>query len=164
MHETPKSKEDERVLLLKVTMDDHFGRAEEGIYRVIGILEGATLYKLAETIVDSFDFGFDHAFGFYDNVKNWTKSKEGYELFADIGEGSKYKSVKRTKVGKVFDHIGKKMLFLFDYGDDWRFIVKLQAVEEQKVNQKYPVLVEARGEAPPQYYDYEEEGEEEEEE
>lgn len=43
-----------------------------------------TKFSLAESIVDSFNFYFDHCFGFYDNIERWIKSEEGYELFADI--------------------------------------------------------------------------------
>jgi len=74
------------------------------------------------TILDSFDFDFDHPFGFYDNIKRWVDSREGYELFTDIGEGDEFEGVKKTKVNRVFDRIGKKMFFLFDYGDEWHFI------------------------------------------
>jgi hypothetical protein len=34
------------------------------------------LYQLAESITDTFDF--DHAFGFYDNIKSWTDSVDDY--------------------------------------------------------------------------------------
>jgi len=35
-----------------------------------------------------------------------------YELFADIGEESRFRGVKLTRVNKVFDKVNKKMLFV----------------------------------------------------
>ena len=43
-------------------------------YRIVAIPGEFTLYELAESITDAFDFDFDHAFGFYDNIKSWTDS------------------------------------------------------------------------------------------
>jgi hypothetical protein len=65
--------------------------------------------------------------------------------------------VERTKVGKVFHEMNKKMLFLFDYGDEWHFIVELKGIESQRENSKYPFVVESVGDAPPQYGEPEEE-------
>jgi len=74
-----------------------------------------------------------------------------------MGEESKFDGVERTKVGKVLREIKKKMLFLFDYGDEWHFIVELKGVEPQSENAKYPFVVESVGDAPPQYGEPDEE-------
>jgi len=154
-----KAKQGERIYLLKAILTGGYGDRGEMPHRVLAILEGSTLYSLAESIVESFDFDFDHAFGFYDNLENSTHSKEGYELFADIGEESRFQGVERTKIRRVFDKLGKKMLFLFDYGDDWHFTVGLQRVESSQEDKKYPFVVESVGDAPPQYGELDEEDE-----
>lgn len=120
-------------------------------YRILAIPNGSTLHSLAEVIVDSFNFDFDHAFGFYDNIKRWTEAEEGYEVFADMGEGSEFKGVKIARVNKVFNRIKKRMLFLFDCGDEWHFIVELKGIESPNDEAKYPFVVESVGEAPLQY-------------
>jgi hypothetical protein len=154
-----KAKPGEKICLMKAISTDRSGNVQGHPYRVIAVPEGFTLYRLAEAIVDSFGFYFDHPFGFYDNIRQWTKSKDGYELFADIGEESEFKGVERTKVGKVFHEIKKKMLFLFDYGDEWHFIVKLEGIESLREIAKYPLVVESVGDAPPQYGEPDEEDE-----
>jgi len=141
----------EKIHILKVTLTDEKGRKKGRPYRIIAVKGNTTLYRLAKIIVESFDFQFDHAFGFYDNLKNYFESEEGYELFKDIGEESRYGSVKKTKVADVFLNVGKKMLFLFDYGDEWQFIVELKKVEEADKENKYPIVLKAVGKAPPQY-------------
>jgi len=140
-----------QIYLIKATLSDWEGKVEGKPFRVLAIPENFTLYKLAETIVDSFNFYFDHPFGFYDNIKKWNQSDEGYELFADMGEESEFKGVKKTKVNSVFNQIGKKMLFLFDYGDQWHFIIELKGIELAREEVRYPFILESVGEAPSQY-------------
>ena len=45
------------------------------------------------------------------------------------------------------------MLFLFDYGDEWRFRVRLAAVGKKIAKVRYPRVVATHGEAPKQYPD-----------
>lgn len=129
-------------LLLKVSI----GKT----YRVISVLGRMTLYQLARGITEAYNFYFDHCFGFYDNLKKWPDSKEQYELFKDIGEESDAKSVKKTKIQNVFNVSGKKMLFFFDYGDNWEFIVELKGASPASEG-RYPKLIESFGKAPKQY-------------
>ena len=131
--------------------------------RTIEVRSERTLEHLAKAILDAYDFYFDHAFGFYDDLKNYHDSAEKYTLFADmeddIGE-EEGQGVRKTKIGKVFA-VGKKMLFLFDYGDEWIFHVNCVSVGEPEKGRRYPITVESKGEAPPQYPDYEEDEDDE---
>ena len=53
-------------------------------------------------------------------------------------------------------------LYLFDYGDEWRFNVRVHAVDENASSTiQYPRVIQIVGEAPPQYPDWEDEDEEE---
>lgn len=134
---------------------------KEKIWRDIAILGSQNLYNFAESIVDAFGFNFDHCFGFFDNFKNWAKSATKYELFADLPEirqeNPYSKSVKKTEIKQVFRNKDDRMLFLFDYGDNWEFIVKLKNVEEPDFKKSYPWSIESVGKAPEQYPASEEE-------
>jgi len=145
------------VKILKVTLSDHFGNIQGNPCRIIAIPIKSTLYKLASVIIESFNFDFDHAFGFFNNPKNIYKSTEGYELFADVGEETEFGSVKKTKIDQVFDTPKKRMCFMFDYGDDWRFLVEF--INDQNVDdiKKYPKIIDSKGKAPEQYPDYDNE-------
>src|SRR5215472_10199775 len=58
------------------------------IYRELEISAASSLYTLAQAIVGCFDFDFDHAFGFFSDLKgNIYRSPVRYELFVDMGEG-----------------------------------------------------------------------------
>ena len=129
------------------------------IYRDIEIAGTGSLYALAQAIVRSFDFDFDHAFGFYSKLKgNIYDSAVRYELFVDIGEGeADARSVKRTRVIKAFPSVGTKMRFLFDYGDEWEFLVELVKRKPNEPKAKLPRLLISAGKAPAQYPDPEDE-------
>ncbi|WP_164821658.1 plasmid pRiA4b ORF-3 family protein [Paenibacillus koleovorans] len=147
--------------IFKITLTDWNGAVRGKPYRKIAVQDNSSLYDLAATALSAFDFDMDHAFGFYDNLKNWTRSEQGYELFADMGEKVEFPGVKRAKVSKVFLVPKQKMLLLFDYGDEWRFVV--QYLEDANLSgTKLPALLESKGKAPDQYGDiYDEEDEEE---
>ena len=51
------------------------------------------------------------------------------------------------------------MLFLFDYGDEWHFIVQLKGIESSGEDAKHPLVVKSVGEAPSQYGEMDEEDE-----
>lgn len=131
------------------------------VKREIEVVPSMSLYKLAETVIDSFGFDFDHAFGFFstisDNWRSMCNSERKYELFTDLTEEGEdleptgAGSVKKTKVSEVWHAPGGKMLMLFDYGDDWRFVIELKEIGERVVRQKYPRILKRVGRAPKQY-------------
>lgn len=134
---------------------------DKRIVREIEVVENTSLYKVAEAVVDAFSFDFDHCFGFFSNVSDdWrtmADSKQKYELFTDlIEEGESLEptgagSVKKTKASDVWRNLGDQMLMLFDYGDDWRFIIELKEIGKRIVKQKYPRVLKRIGRAPRQY-------------
>src|SRR5262249_25716139 len=117
------------------------------------ISSASSLYTLAQAIVRFFDFDFDHAFGFYSGLKgDIYRSGTRYELFVDLreGEGSA-RSVKRTRVAEAFPSVGAKMRFLYDYGDEWVFLVELVGRKSKKPKVRLPRLLLAAGKASAQY-------------
>jgi hypothetical protein len=134
----------------------------KGIQREIEVLEDLSLYQLARAIIKAYNFDFDHAFGFFRKVTGgWDfNDVEKYELFADLKdemiEPSDAGSVKNTKVHDVWKNPKDQMLFLFDYGDEWRWIITLRSFGEKQTNIKYPHVLTAKGNAPEQYPDYNE--------
>jgi len=137
--------------ILRVALD-----GQKSIYRDIEIEPSKSLYRLAEAITNAFDFDFDHAFGFYSGLTpaRLTRVDPRYELFADMGEVDPgVLSVKKTKISQAFPAIGHTLLFLFDYGDEWRFRVSLKETGTKQPKVRYPRVVTIRGNAPPQYPD-----------
>lgn len=131
---------------------------DKRIKREIEVPQNWNLYKLAGAIVGSFEFDFDHAFGFFSNITagyNILQSERKYELFADLEdqgiEPVDSGSVKKTKIGEVWKMPGDKMMMLFDYGDEWRFIVEFKGVGVFSKDAKHPRLLKQVGKAPRQY-------------
>jgi pRiA4b ORF-3-like protein len=126
------------------------------IYRDIEIEASASLYRFAQAIVSAFNFDFDHAFGFYSGLTpaKLMRTHPKYELFADMGgANSDALSVKKTRVTDAFPAIGHTLIFLFDYGDDWLFRVRLQGATAKLPKVRYPRVVASQGQAPEQYPD-----------
>jgi hypothetical protein len=129
------------------------------VYRDFEVADTSTLYALARTINDVFDFAFDHAFGFYSKLEgDIFASPVHYELFADIGEGKPGDlGVEKILAADAFPSPGSKMRFLFDYGDEWVFLIQLIARKPKEAGIKLPRLLKSAGKAPEQYsYDEEE--------
>ena len=133
-------------------------RDEPSVYRDIEVDSGRSLYDLAKAIVGAFDFAFDHAFGFYSGLTDRTmmEARPKYELFADMGEESDALSVKRTRVSEAFPEVGRVMLFLFDYGDEWLFLVEVTGLGRRVPRARYPKVLAKVGPSPEQYLDEEE--------
>jgi len=139
------------IMMLRVTF-------EPGTFRDIEIAADSSLYKLAEAINRAYGFAFDHAFGFYSKLTgNFYDSPVKYELFTDMGDPSEGAlSVKKTGVAEAFPKDKAKLLFLFDYGDEWVFKTERIGSGPKAAKTRYPRVVKSEGEAPEQYPDYEE--------
>jgi hypothetical protein len=138
-------------LVIRVALD-----GQGSIYRDIEIEATKSLYRLAEAIVSAFGFDFDHAFGFYSGLTDAAMMRVDprYELFADMGDAAPgVLGVKKIRVAQAFPAIGHTMLFLFDYGDEWRFRVKLTKTGKKIAKIRYPRIVASRGAQPDQYPD-----------
>jgi hypothetical protein len=125
------------------------------VYRDIEIEGRESLYVLAAAIVRAFNFGFDdHMFGFFSQTAgNFWQSPVRYELDADTVDDTDPSSVERMTVGDAFRQIRHKMLFVFDYGDEWRFVVEFTGFGHMVSGTQYPKVVASVGKAPEQYRD-----------
>lgn len=59
--------------------------------------------------------------------------------------------VRETAVGEFGLEVGQGFMYLFDYGDEWRFKVRVHAINPDAPEAEYPRIVEVVGEAPGQY-------------
>ena len=133
----------------------HFKIEHDGFSAVLAVGGNSSLYSFAQLIIKAVGFDFDHAFEFCENLKDPYRSEERYTLFADIGEGQDGDlSIKKTGIADVFSP-RRKMVFHFDYGDDWFFLVTCTAVKESTAKRPFKKIVSTRGTPPEQYPDYE---------
>jgi len=139
------------------------------VWREIAVAANQTLADLGGAIPAAFDFDDPHLWSFFLSGKAWDKATE-YALDSEPGAGSgagtRLASRAAIRDVPLPGTTGKKeFLFLFDYGDEWHFGVKLVGVTEVvDPAAAYPQVVARSGEAPPQYPDLEDDEDEDEDE
>jgi hypothetical protein len=115
------------------------------VWRRITTPGGMTLEALSDAILEAFDFDNDHLhlfryrnrFGIYEEVKHpYTEESP---------------STAEVKIGELLLRPGSTLEYLFDFGDNWIFEVRLEKLEPVNPKIRKPVVVDGRGQAPPQY-------------
>lgn len=141
------------VSLSVISMKEYHFTLEYAEFKADLVLGGEwSLYDFAEFIIKTVGFDFDHSFEFCDNLQKPYRSKERYTLFADLGEEADDPGVRNTKVSAVF-RPKRKMLFHFDYGDDWYFPLVCTAVKDSEAGRRFKKVLGKIGTPPEQYPD-----------
>ncbi len=131
-------------------------RKSERIWRDIEIAANQTLEDLGQAIPDAFEFDDPHLWSFFMSGRAWDASTE----YALEGKSSLFglrrsRFANRVRIGDLAlqGQAGQKeFLYIFDYGDEWHFSVKLVRVADAvERGATYPRVVAEHGEAPPQY-------------
>jgi len=116
--------------------------AGTGYYRHIQISEGATLYGLHEAILNSFCIYDCHLHSFFMNNRAWDSDMEyispNAEIDGEVGFTDK------VKLSELNLNIGKKFLYIYDYGDSRRFNIKVLHIINEKTAK--PVVLRRKGE------------------
>ena len=124
------------------------------IIRKIEFLEEQTLDDLHEFIIYK-TFGWDdpHMYSFFMDNKPYSQNRKmeyASHPEKDFLTGSKPNSTE-TKLKDLNLKKGQRFLFLFDFGDDHNFNIKVEDFSESKEGEKYPKILEEIGKAPKQY-------------
>ncbi len=144
--------------IFKVTLREGFmnQKLKHETFRVLSIPNLFTLSKFANAILESYEFELDHMYGFYDNLNNWAQSDEFYVMEEEENPGNCNGFVNQVTVSEVFNRPEKKMLFVFDFGDEWKFTVEYLKQENPEGKVKLAAsVIQSVGDAPPQYPDFE---------
>ena len=115
--------------------------AGAGCYRHIQIGEGASLLALSSAILDAFGFFDDHMHSFFMNNRAWDGEAEYMCPGGDLDGALGYSD--RVRLSKFHLVKGDKFLYVFDYGDDWRFRISvLRVIDEPTVS---PIILKSVG-------------------
>lgn len=115
------------------------------IWRRLEVPPHASLDTLAGAILGAFEFDDDHLYDFH--YRDQRGSARAYNHpSTDDGPFTTQITVAETELA-----LKDAMRFTFDYGDDWQFDVRLEAVAEGRCKFKRPKVVESAGKAPEQY-------------
>lgn len=80
--------------------------------------------------------------------------KAFWEEFIAKEEERSPEDVRTTTIESLGLEFGKTFMYLFDYGDEWRFKVRVYAIDLNAPEDEYPKVVQSVGQAPPQYPDW----------
>jgi hypothetical protein len=134
----------EGIYTFKVSLD-------KNTWSTIRLSAHHTLYDLHDCIQAIFDFDDDHMFSFFMDGNAWSSSR----FSCPYDEKGPY--VDEVRVGELELYKKQKFLYLFDYGDEWRFDVEVLSIEEINVRLLNPEIHEIIGKMPQQYPDFNEE-------
>ena len=120
------------------------------IWRRIETAARHTLEDLHWAIQDAFDFQDDHLYSFFMDGILWSE-----ERFAcpEEDEGPYSNEV---RIGELSLYKGQRILYLFDYGDMWRFDVVLEGIYNDRALPFKPMVIEKHGQSYVQYYESDE--------
>jgi Plasmid pRiA4b ORF-3-like protein len=115
------------------------------VWRRLALPARASLDELAGWILNSVNFDDDHLYQFTyrDRLGGNTQVSHPY--------CEESPATDEVSLGELPLQPGESMAFLFDFGDSWRFTVKLESIEPPQKKIKAPRILEKHGKAPEQY-------------
>ena len=118
--------------------------------RIIEFPDDTSLYDLHLKIINLIDFDHNHLFGFYLSNGQLRSRKDWLSLHDDPKD--RELEYLEMKLSDIFPLGRKKLFYIFDFGDQWEFIISRQSKYKAKeINDFYPNLIESIGENPSQY-------------
>ncbi len=121
---------------------------KKSVWRRIELSSDHMLLDLHSSIQSAYDFDDDHLYSFFMDGKLWS-----YEKFTSPydDEGP---HVDEVRIGELGLTVGQNILYLFDYGDMWRFRVELEEIRTEGSKPGKPKIIESKGKSPEQYEFY----------
>ena len=129
------------------------------ISRTIQIKGNQTLKDLHRIIFKAFDRWDSHMYEFNLGEGPYDRS-EIYSLPIDtmgIGDDEEIGDVTKTTIGSLGLTVGRAFGYWLDFGDDWLHQINVVAIDEHSGSGKYPKIIKCVGESPPQYPDFDNE-------
>lgn len=119
-------------------------------WRRIEISGEMDLEDLSTTILNAFDFDHDHLYQFTYKNRFGTLTHACHPYMDDSLHTDE------ILIGDIPLETGNSMTYLFDFGDRWKFNVKLERIDPVDKKMKGPRIIESYGEAPEQYPSWDE--------
>jgi hypothetical protein len=124
------------------------------LWRRIAIPARLTLDDLSYAVLRAYDFDDDHLYCFS------YRDRFGVTVRVNHPYMEEPPSTDEVAVGELPLRPGAALEYLFDFGDQWRFEVRLERIDPPDARLSKPKLLEERGAAPPQYPNLDEDEEE----
>lgn len=115
------------------------------LWRRIEMSAKHTLLDLHYVIQNAYNFDDDHLYSFFMDGKAWSHEK----FTSPNDDEGPY--VDEVLIGELGLSVGQGILYLFDYGDEWKFWVELEGIRSEGAKPRRPKVIEKQGKAPKQY-------------
>ncbi len=135
------------IYIFKVSLTDH--RANGEVWRRLAVPGHVSLDELADAVLQAFDFSDrEHLYEF----RYRDRLGKGQVYFHPETEEGPYAHELEIQLSGLPEK--GVMKFRFDYGDDWRFELKLERIDPLDKKMKHSALLESFGKAPAQNPDW----------
>jgi hypothetical protein len=111
----------------------------------IAIPSGNTLDELSDSILDAFEFDYDHLYQFTYKNRYGIPAHINHPYMEDPPFASE------VTIRDIALTPGSTMSYLYDFGDNWQFDIVLESIDPCADSLKHAELMEFHGEAPAQY-------------
>ncbi len=147
-----------KTIIFDVTYKGYFGDGYKHlVLRRIEILESQTLIDLHNAIQKAISWTDPHLYSFFMGNKAWKNEDMEYtspDADRDILDmADQNPKMAAVKISKLALKSRQKFLYVFDFGEDHHFNIKVVGFGILNKGQKYPRLVHSEGIAPKQYPD-----------
>ena len=130
------------VVIIKVNLGN--------VYRKMAVPTDISLDYLADSILKTFNFDNDHLYEFvFKNAYGITERIVHPYIEEHCGV---YTS--ECVFGELPLYQGMELMFRFDFGDDWRFMLLVESISTEDKRFPEPKVIERHGKAPEQYPEY----------
>lgn len=123
-----------------------------GVRRVIAVRDDLTLVDVHYALQSAFGWDDDHLYAFWLHGDFWTSSEEHFTRpcgVDDLPQAPVARSA-AVRLDRLSLEEGRRIAYVFDFGDEWRVRLRVQAVRDDD-GQPSPRLLRSIGSAPPQY-------------
>lgn len=131
----------DRILRLHIQLDDW----KPVIWRRVELPATASLKALHDLIQAVMPFEDRHLFEFRVEDKRYAIPDPEWD-----SPGDKTLSAKTARIGQLAERGLRELAYTYDFGDDWRFIIKVEAVQHADPMIEYPRFIDGEGRAPPE--------------
>ena len=123
---------------------------KRGVWRRFQLSSRHTLHDLHKVILKAYEFDDDHLYAFFMEGTPW----KGAAYWSPHNDEGPFTN--KIKLGSLDLVTKQKFLYLFDFGDEWRFLVQIEKIIKDGTGVLKPTILETCGESPEQYSDADE--------
>ncbi len=135
------------------------------VRRTIGVRSDQTFVHLHRALQSAFGWDDDHLYTFWLGTKFWPRAGTEFcnpfsfenpsfenpsPLAVSSADEPPRKRSAETRLDRARLLRGKKLAYVFDFGDEWRVLLTLKTIRADD-GRRYPLVLAAVGDAPPQY-------------